>query len=114
MTVHNSGSVGALQVGDANVAHVTQNVALDMKVITDALNVVREQLPSLPDNEQRQEIESYVAAIEGEIERPEPRLPHVKTWLKNIGKVAATVADWGVKAVLESAVSGAIRALMHT
>jgi hypothetical protein len=112
-TLHNTGTLGAFQVGDANVAHVTQTVSSEITTITDALKVVREQLPTLQDDERQEEIESYVAAIEGEVEKPAPRIPFVRTWLKNIGKAAGTVADWGGKAVVETAVSAAVRALTH-
>jgi hypothetical protein len=96
------------------VAYVSQSVSSEVKAVTEALDVVRAQLPNLRDGDQREEIESYIAAIEGEVEKPSPRLATMKVWLKNIGRVAGVAAEWTGKTLVETAVSAAIRGITHT
>jgi hypothetical protein len=110
-TFHNYGPIGAQQVGDGNVANVNQTVtSLDVATITSAVQAIRAQVADLPQTE-RQEVEEHLASIDEEIGTPTPRASRLKTWFRAIGRVAAPLAESGVKTVTEAAVATAVKSL---
>lgn len=109
---HNYASVGAQQVGDRNVAHVSQsNTSVDVGAITSAIQTIRTHIADFPVDE-RPDVEEHLASIDEELRSTAPRASRLKSWLAAVGRIAAPLAGSGAKSAIEAAVAGAVKSLI--